>query len=286
MTQRLSVVLATTDAWPDLATCLDVLEPQVRATGAELIVGDGDGSALPERYAADPERVVWIRRPGASVFELRALGVAAARGDIIATTEDHCVVAGDWCERILQAHAAVPDVVAVAGAVENGSREHRIDWANYLHTFGAFVPPMDPRQRLRCPVNANISYKRSVFPAGPIEPGWMELALNPRLFREGRFAFDDRIVVSHVQSHGFFRTFLAHFDNGRATTGLHRIGLSRRQAPWQVFRNTLRTFDAKPELQPMLRACLPLLAGLSCCHAAGEIAGIVFGPGSSAARLR
>lgn len=280
------MVLATTDAWPDLANCLAILEPQADKVGAELIVGDGDGRALPERYTTDPGRVVWIRKPGASVFELRALAVMAARADIIATTEDHCIVAPDWCERVLAAYAEHPEAVAVAGAVTNGSTETRVDWANFLHTFGAFTPPLDPAQRERCPVNANISYKRTVFPSGPVEAGWMELDLNGRLFREGKFHFDDRIRVAHVQSHGLLGTLAAHFDNGRATTGLHRIPLSRRQLPWRVYRSTMRMLRNKPELEPTIRSCAPMLAVLSTCHALGETVGILLGPGKSAARLR
>jgi hypothetical protein len=280
------VVLATTDAWPDLATCLSVLEPQVRALDAELIIGDGDGQGLPEQYAADPDRLVWIRQPGASVFELRALGVAKARGEIIATTEDHCVVRPDWCERILAAFARDPEVVAVAGAIENGSTTSAIDWANYLHTFGALAPPVDPAQRERCPVNANLAYRRELFPAGAIEPGWMEITLNGRLFQERRFHFDDRIGVSHVQSHGFIGTLLSHFHNGRATTGLGQVSLSRRQLPWRVFGSAMRAVRRKPALAPVARRHAPLIAMLSCCHAAGEVAGILFGPGRSPAQLR
>ena len=282
----LSVVLATTDAWPDLANCLAILEPQAERTGAEIIVGDGDGSALPDKYTTNPGRVVWIRKPGASVFELRALGIMAAKADIIATTEDHCVVESDWCERVLAAHAEHPEALAVAGAVTNGSTASRADWANFLHTFGAFTPPVDPNQKVRWPVNANLSYKRSVFPEGPIEPGWMELHLNGRLMRERRVAVDDRIRVAHVQSHGFLGTLAAHFHNGRATSGLHRIRLSRRQLPWRLYRLTMQTLRNKPELEPVIRSCKPMIAALSTCHALGETVGILFGPGKSAARLR
>lgn len=286
MTPRLSVVLATTDAWPDLATCLARLEPQVRGLDAELIVGDGDGQGLPEEYSSDPERVVWIRRPGASVFELRALAVERARGEIIATTEDHCVVAADWSQRILAAFDEYPDAEAIAGAVENGSTTSVIDWANYLHTFGALAPPLDPEQRLRAPVNANLAYRRALFPAGPLAPGWMELELNARLFRERRFRFDDRIVVSHVQSHGMVGTLLAHFHNGRATAGLGGVRLSRRQLPWRVFRHAMSGVRGKPALANVARRTAPVVALLSCCHAAGEVAGILFGAGGSPARLR
>lgn len=283
---RLSIVLATTDAWPDLAHCLAVLEPQAAAVGAEIIVGDGDGRALPERYATDPGSVNWIRQPGASVFALRARCIEAARGEIIATTEDHCVVAPDWCEHILRAWAEHPEADAIMGGVTNGSPHSRMDWANFLHTFGAFVPPVNPHQRDRWPVNANLSYRRSVFPPGRLEPGWMELTLNGRLVRDGKVRYDDRILVAHVQSHGLVGTLRAHFDNGRATTGLKPIPLSRRQLPWRQFRNTMRTFEGKPDLQPVVRRCRPLIAALSTCHALGEVMGIAFGPGRSAERLR
>jgi hypothetical protein len=220
------------------------------------------------------------------VFHLRALAVARAKGEIIATTEDHCVVGADWCQRILAAHQEHPEALAIVGAVENGSTATLIDWANYLHTFGAFAPPLDPSQRERCPVNANLSYRRSVFPPGPLEPGWMELELNGKLFRAGQFHFDERIVVRHVQSHGFMGTLRAHFHNGRATTGLSPRSLSRRQLPWRLFSSTMRTIRNKPELASWVRSCAPLIATLSCCHSAGEVAGILFGPGESPARLR
>ena len=282
----LSVVLASTEAWPDLANCLAVLEPQAEQTGAEIIVGDGDGSGLPDKYTTNPGRVVWIRKPGASVFELRALGVMAAKADIIATTEDHCALEPDWCERVLAAHAEYPEALAIAGAVTNGSPDSRMDWANFLHTFGAFTPPVDPHQRIRGPVNANLSYKRAAFPEGPIAPGWMELELNGRIMREQRLVMDQRIRVAHIQSHGFFGSLAAHFHNGRATTGLSPMRLSRRQNPWHLYRLTMRTLRNKPELDPVIRSCRPLIAMLSTCHAFGEAVGILFGPGKSAAQLR
>lgn len=295
----LSVILATTDPWPDLANCLTVLEPQVSALGGELIVGDGDGAALEPARVAASRCITWIRMPGASVFELRARAAELARGELIATTEDHCVVAADWCAEILRAFALHPDALAVTGPVRNGSQEHLIDWANYFHTFGCSLPPSNPHQattqgrkdarrvaRARCPPNANVVYRRSVFPAGPLAPGWLELELNPRLFREGRFAFHEPMAVTHVQSHGFWNTLRAHFDNGRSTTGLHPIRLSRRQLPWNLFRRTLLGLGGGEEHRAAIRASLPLLFLLSCCHALGETVGILAGPGSSPARLR
>lgn len=289
MTDRtaISVVLAATEPSPDLANCLAVLVPQAEAAGGEVIVGEGYEEEAPgARAAGTSERVQWIRVPGASVFELRALGAEAARGDVIALTEDHCIVGSDWCAQILDAFKRYPDALAATGPVLNGATDRLIDWANFLHTFGAFLPPANTAQRDRCPPAANVAYRRSALGSGPIAPGWMELELSPRLFFDGRFCVNDGMTVTHVQSHGFFGTLAAHFHNGRSTTGLHRVPLTRRQLPWTQFRAAVSSISREARSAPPVRASFPLMLLLSCCHAAGEVTGIVAGPGRSPAKLR
>jgi len=282
----ISVVLATKEPWPDLANCLAVLEPQVAAVGGEIIVGDGHGEALDAAKAASSDRLSWIRKPGASVFELRALAAEQARGDVIALTEDHCVAGPDWCQQILTAFRTNPHAMAVTGPVLNGSTERLIDWANFLHTFGSYFPPINRAQRDRCPPAANVAYRRSAIGTGPIAPGWMELELSPKLFHGGVFHVEDAITVTHVQSHGVWGTLKAHFDNGRSTTGLHRQPLTRRQVPWNLYRGTMRSMGGDERLTPALRASKPLVFLLSCCHSVGEVVGILAGPGTSPTRLR
>jgi hypothetical protein len=48
----------------------------------------------------------------------------------------------------------------------------------------------------------------------------------------------------------------------------------------------MRMLRNKPELEPTIRSCKPIIAMLSTSHALGETVGILFGPGKSAARLR
>lgn len=286
----LSVILATTDPppWSDLVRALALLEPQVRALGGELIVGDGHGVAIEARGIPESPSLSWISLPGASVFELRAKAAQVARGEIIAVTEDHCIVAAGWCQTILEAFAAHPEAMTVSGPVLNGSREHLIDWANYLHTFGSVFPPCDPRRGRLCLPSANLAYRRSALPpiGVAIAPGLMELDLNPRFFREGRCHFHDEMTVTHVQSHGFWNTLRIHFHNGRSTTGLHPVRLSGRQLPWNVYRSVVSGLGGGQAHRAVVRASLPLVFLLSCCHALGETVGIFAGPGNSPARLR
>lgn len=282
----LSVVLATIEPWPDLANCLAVLEPQIAAIGGEIIVGDGHGEALDAAKAASSERLSWIRVPGASVFELRARGVEQARGEIVAMTEDHVVVGENWCAKILEAFAQHPDAAVVSGPVLNGSTDKLMDWANFLHTFGPFYPPVNHEQDDRCPPIANIAFRRSAIGSGPIRAGWLELELNPRLFFEGRVYVSDDLTVTHVQSHGFWLTLRSHFDNGRSTTGLRSQPSRRGPGPWTLFRTGLGAMGGIKKLTPAARASLPLMFVLSCCHAAGEAVGALAGPGRSPSRLR
>ena len=114
----------------------------------------------------------------------------------------------------------------------------------------------------------------------------MELELNPGLYRRGLYFIHDGMTVTHVQSNGFWKTLRSHFDNGRSTTGLHPIPLSRRQLPWRLFRETVEIIGGDERLQPIVRASTPFIFLLSCCHALGEVVGIMAGPGRSPARLR
>ncbi|HEV8449261.1 MAG TPA: glycosyltransferase family A protein [Gemmatimonadaceae bacterium] len=284
----ISVILATIEPppWPDLANCLEVLAPQVAAVGGEIIVGDGHGAALDATGAAGSRGVSWVRIPGASVFELRARAVERARGEIIALTEDHCLVGRDWCEQILNVFARHPNAMGVTGPVLNGSTDRRIDQANFLHSFASCIPPVSKTQCSRCPPPANVAFRRAAIGPGPIPAGHIELELGPQLFGQGLFHVHDGITVTHVQSHGFWLTLRAHFDNGRSTTGLHPVSLTRRQLPWNLLRGSLRAMSPEARATRAVRESLPLMFLLSCCHAAGEVAGIVAGPGRSPARLR
>ena len=96
----ISVIVATIERWPAIQPCLERLAPQIEAAGGELIAADGtpDGSGIPLNPPTNGACTVRLAAPGLSVLALRALGADASRGDIIAFTEDHCVVGADWVE--------------------------------------------------------------------------------------------------------------------------------------------------------------------------------------------
>ena len=92
----LTVVVATTQPWPEIEMCLDSLHDQAREVGVELLVVDGHGEGLPADVLGKYPQVTRIALPGRSVFQMRAEGMARSRGAVVAVTEDHCRVAAEW----------------------------------------------------------------------------------------------------------------------------------------------------------------------------------------------
>jgi hypothetical protein len=296
-TPPLSVVLATTQPTDELRRCLQSLYGQAQDVRAEILVADGSLHGHPKALAEAYPDVIWLREPGASVFRLRALAMSQARGAIIAVTEDHCEVTPQWCARIIAALAQYPDAAAIGGIVENGAVHRLIDWTNFLLIFAPFMRPIRNGANQRISLQANISYKRRVIPRNPSDLGVMEMLFNRLLHQQGeKLLADDQLVVYHVQSHGFFGTFAAHFHNGRSIAGyrlpdmhwpewLVRLG-GCSILPAYLLWLTYRALIQKRRLLGRALACLPLLTVLTCSHAAGELVGYLAGPGRSPQQLR
>jgi hypothetical protein len=157
-----------------------------------------------------------------------------------------------------------------------------MDWANFLCTFGPFVPPLRGRHIPRVPVAANLSLKRDAIPRGNLAEGLIEFITERRLWDVGKIRFDDRIAVRHVQSWGFWGTPVAHFHNGRSTTGFFARELSTTRrllrmavclgVPFEILRTAVLPLLHKPEIP--LGRCFPLMALLAAAHAVGEFVGL------------
>src|SRR5947209_17867349 len=155
----LSVVVATTQSWPEARDCLDSLHDQVREQGGEIVLahrGDGFDADLARTYPL----VTSVVAPGRSANELRGIAFEHVRGEIVAITEDHCVVAPDWCRRHVEAHRRRPHAAAVGGAVENGACDHAIDWAAFFMANASAMLPLDDGPAKSIAAQANVSYKR------------------------------------------------------------------------------------------------------------------------------
>lgn len=290
-------MFATIRGWPAARLPVDATREQLERVGGEMVVVDGSGLPPPDPSEVGPA-VRWISRPGESVFQMRAAGYAECRGEIIAVTEDHCAPTPDWCDRILAAHAEHPEAIAIGGAVENGTRDHLVDWATFIVTQGPFVGPLTNGPADRISGAATVSYKRVVIDRRPDHGslGAIELLDTAVMRQPGEVLLnDDSIVVDHHQSMGLRGTAASQFHNGRTIAGFRRDAKTR--GDWlrivgfpivPLFRTarTVRIAWGRRIPRPMLLTTIPLMTFLHYCQASGEVIGYVAGPGSSPRRLR
>src|SRR5437762_6554231 len=66
----------------------------------------------------------------ATVPMLRSAGMREARGEIVATVEDHMRFDTAWCREIRRAHELAH--AAIGGSVDNSAGQSLVDWAMYL----------------------------------------------------------------------------------------------------------------------------------------------------------
>jgi hypothetical protein len=270
----LSVVVATTQAWPEVTICLDSLHEQAVAEHAEVLVVDGHGGGLPDSELARYPEVTRLLMPQASAVQMRTAAMLRARGDIVAITEDHCRLAPGWCRRILDAHREYPEAAAIGGVVENGSDETVAAWANFFISNGQSMPPVPNGIRSQIAMQASVSYKRRFLPREVSAMGKPEWMLNRDLRRRGEMLVsDDRILVHHVQPYTFRKACAIHFHDSRSVAGLRleEIGNIERVVrlaacaamPPLLFLRTVVPILSKRRHRDWLMLSLPMIARCS-----------------------
>ena len=293
----LTLIVPTTQPWPQARPVLESCFEEARELGAEVLFADRDGTGLPADEEARYPGIVRLSEPGASIYRLRDLAFAAAQGEVVAITEDHCVPRRGWLRRHLEVHRAHPEVAAVGGPVDNGKRRRLIDWAIFLVNHGPWFPPVSSGERAAVD-RANISYKRRVLPREASPHGWSETSMDERLVARGeRLWLDGENPVVHVQTFGLPGTVAIVFHNARALAGLHvrrRMSVAERvlRIPGSslfVVITLRRVFGAvlrRPhDYPPRALASLALVPVLALSIGCGFATGYAPGPGNSAGHI-
>jgi glycosyltransferase involved in cell wall biosynthesis len=122
-----SVVIPTRNRLQAIENCLDALAAQTLPSGSfeVLVVDDGSEPALalaPARWASKFELKV-IRQQNTGPAGARNYGVAEARGEFIAFTDDDCLPTPTWLEKLAAALREKPGAL-VGGSTFNGLKEH------------------------------------------------------------------------------------------------------------------------------------------------------------------
>ncbi len=159
----LSVVVVILAGRQYLLRCLEALERQQGVDRPEIVVPHDatldDVAALRRRFAD----VRFLPHEGRKTFaELRAAGVRAARGEIVAVTEDHCSAEPTWARSILELHEG--PWAAVGGPVDKRGPDTMLNWAIYLSDFGRYMNPVVEGSAGYL-TDCNVAYKRASLEA-------------------------------------------------------------------------------------------------------------------------
>jgi len=299
------VMVSDTTSRPDtrhLEPCLAALTGQAGAPPIEIIVPHLPGipgiAALRREYSdvRFVEAGVPWEAGGSREHhdELRARGLALARGSIVALTEDHGIPAPDWIARI---HASLSrPYAAVGGAIENGV-DRPLNWAVYFCDFLRYQNPVLEAESAYAS-DANVAYRRAALES--IRPVWeqkfYEPSVNEALRSRGEIVTlaPDMVLYQHRQGLRLGSALKERFVWGRSyAAGRGRLAPSRRFF-WAVFspalpvlllaRMTAMAWKKQRRLAPFLKA-LPLTAMLLVSWSLGELAGYVTGrPNSRSSR--
>lgn len=296
-----TIIITVVSGKESVRRCLQALLAQVNLNEAEIIVpydvwskevGDladdfpevcfhfiSDLGAISSDKVASHTHRLYDRR--------RAVGLALARGRIIALTEDHAIPAADWYSQIKTVHEQ--PYAAIGGLIDNAV-DHPLNWALYYCDFGRYGSPLPSRQ-VSYVSDVNVTYKRNSLEAtrGVWRDGYQETTVHWALQSRGeRLFLDSRLVVYQRRPAISFRhAYRERIEWGRifAETRVSAGGLWRRigyaagvpALPILLLVRILRHMLRQGRTVKQIAATLPLAACILTGWALGEFAGYVAG---------
>jgi hypothetical protein len=166
----LSVVVVVQVNKAHLDRCLEALTHSETSGNFEVIIPLDESLSRMARFEARYPAWHFVRNPGIrSPGQLRSDGIRAARGRLVALTEDRCIPATDWVQRILDAHAATP--LAIGGIVDKARPDEPLNWSAYFLDHLHYMPPV-ARGRTLALSALNASYKLEALHA--IADAWRD----------------------------------------------------------------------------------------------------------------
>jgi glycosyltransferase involved in cell wall biosynthesis len=293
-TPGLSVVIASVNGMPYLARCLDALAE--RCPGAEVVVADWTDAAtratVGERWPA--VKLLSFDEP-MTIPELRAAGVFAARGPVVALIEDHCLVVPGWAERLAAAHAAGHDVAG--GPIRNAATERIRDWAAFFCEYSAVMEPL-PAGAVPGLPGMNVSYGPRALEAidDLLREGRWESWLHPRLQSRGiELWCEPDAVVEHDKGFELGEFFSQRYHYSRSYAGMRNPELGGKRVLYAlgtplllplVYWRTARNVFSRRRARKEFLLATPLVLAYISVWAFGEAVGYVFGGGRSLLKVR
>lgn len=287
-----SIIIPCVNGLPAVLECVESFVNQDEQARSEVLVLNCCGEETRQALAGRFPRVQVIPVEGRpSIPALRTIGIAHARGRILAMTEDHCIARPRWLAVLFRAWAE--GCRAVGGPVENGSPERLVDWGVYFCEYARFMGPMPRGPVPEIPGN-NCAFDRAIFThlTAELEGEYWESFWFAQLRAAGVvFHGDPDMVVDHKKSFGFryFLTQRYHYSRSFAGMRLHgaawwkRVGYACATSllPVLLLARIAGAVLSKRRHVRKLAQCLPILLAFLLSWAVGEAVGALLGPGHS-----
>lgn len=166
---KFSVVIPTYNRAATLRQTLTALMAQDYPDYEIIVVDDGSTDGTRAMIAREFPQVRYIYQQNRGPAAARNRGIAHARGEIIAFTDDDCVPPRDWLARLADGYARYPDVVGVGGYLEAPDEVlQRAPLARYERFIARRVFRVSEREYVggfECPAGGtnNIAYRRAIL---------------------------------------------------------------------------------------------------------------------------
>ncbi|MEP6506690.1 MAG: glycosyltransferase [Gemmatimonadales bacterium] len=264
------------------------------ATELEIVVSAAKSASItPSIETTMGVRVV--RSADESPIALAAAGISAARGDLIALTEDHCVPLDGWPASLF-ADLGRSGVAAAGGPIVSPVTPTSFDWAFHMVDFYRYTPPV-----AATPVDSlsvcNVAYTRSALERLKAEwqDGFHETRVHGMLREHAVLMMVPGAIVVCDRRVGRLDGLSERFRFGRlfASKRFHSTAVAPRLAfaaatpllPFLLLARIARRSCASPRLAGLFARSSAYIVPLLVAWSAGELVGYVTSrpPRSSAA---
>lgn len=168
----ISVVIPTYKRKDKLRATLESVFNQTLKDYELIVVEDGSNDGTKEMVGEMTEthkNLVYFYQANKGPATARNLGISKAKGDIIAFTDDDCVVPPNWLEKLLDGFGRYPEVVGVGGNLEASEVELKnntyAQYEKYMSKRAYGTGEKEVVGGFDCPAGGtnNISYKKKVL---------------------------------------------------------------------------------------------------------------------------
>lgn len=231
-----SVILVTKDHHADAeAAVASIMRSSYPNKSVEIIVIEETNLHRPIIGVSVKYHAIPVRNLG--VGYARNQGVSKATGDVLAFTDDDCIVDKDWLKEIVRPLVEKSDAEATAGAVlvpecgVVGRCENILGFPGgglkYLHAAGGKIVPMATFSTCNCAVRRSLKHARFRFHEGFVYAGEDEL-LSREISETSPVLYNPAAMVVHKPRDSYFGVFTWFMKRGQARVEMLRYQNYRR----------------------------------------------------------